>query len=268
MKKINNWREEAWEDFLQKFWDNRPKGTDSVLYTSKELDPILKKYTKSGQGEIRIFHYGSEKVSAVKKRGVIKIPVTRTSWKIIKKQSSFVFEEPQNGGVFIPKQNLTEVMMLGIKETLNLKLNPGETTLLAIANHAGIIEDFYGLREQGILFTGGRQKAGVTLTINGETFNISKALIEIDGGFEWPDFVVIVEMKSSFKQENFDINQAIIPYLKWKTILNKKTVKPLVLLAETRNSSIEYWAYDIKDISDESGIRVEVGESKKYIIRI
>ena len=266
--KNNSWREEAWEEFLKEFWDNRPEGVESVLYTTKELNSILKKYTKSGQGEIRIFHYGSEKILAVQKRGVVKIPVSRSTWKIIKKQNSFIFNEPINGGLFLPKNELTEGMFLGIKDTMNVNSNPGETTLMAIANHTGIIEDFYGLEEQGVLFTGGRQKAGVTLTINGETLNMSKAQIEIDGGFEWPNFVVIVEMKSSFKQTNFDINQAMIPYLKWKNILKNKTVKNLVLLAETKSTSIEYWAYDIKDISDSNGVKVEIGMSKKYIINI
>lgn len=266
--KNNGWREEAWEEFLQEFWDKREKGVESILYTTKELNSILKKYTKSGQGEIRIFHYGSEKILAVQKRGVVKIPVSRNTWKIIKKQNSFIFNQPIKGGLFIPKNELTEGMFLGVKETMNVSSNPGETTLMAIANHTGIIEDFYALEEQGVLFTGGRQKAGVTLTINGETLNMSKAQIEIDGGFEWPNFVVIVEMKSSFKQNNFDINQAMIPYLKWKNILKNKTVKNLVLLAETKAKSIEYWAYDIKDISDSNGVKVEIGMSKKYIINI
>jgi hypothetical protein len=264
----NNWREEAWEEFLKEFWDNRPEGTDSILYTTKELNSILKKYTKSGQGEIRIFHYGSEKILAVQKRGVVKIPVSRSSWKIIKKQNSFIFTEPIEGGVFVPKNKLTDGMFLGVKDTMGINSNPGETTLMAIANHTGIIEDFYNLEEQGVLFTGGRQKAGITLTINGETLNMSKAQIEIDGGFEWPNFVVIVEMKSSFKQSNFDINQAMIPYLKWNKILKHKTVKNLVLLAETKTTYIEYWAYDITDLSDSSGVKVDIGMSKKYIIKV
>jgi hypothetical protein len=268
MTRINSWREDAWEDFLTKFWDNRPEGIDSVLYTTDDLESILKKYTKSGQGEIRIFHYGHEKVTAVKKRGVVKIPVSRKSWKIVKKRENLSLDEPSRGGVFEIKQPLTEGMILGIKETFNLKTNPGETTLLAIANHAGIIEDFYNLRNHGVLFTGGRQRAGITLNINGESVDMSKAQIEIDGGFEWPDFVVIVEMKSSFRQENFDINQAVIPYLKWKNILKNKTVKSLVLLAQTRNNSIEYWAYDIGDISNKEGIKAKVNMSKKYLIKL
>jgi hypothetical protein len=268
MGKVNSWREDAWEDFLQKFWDNRPKGTSSVLYTTKDLESVLSKYTKSGQGEIRIFHYGNEKINAVKKRGVTKIPVTRSSWKIVEKIKSFEFEEPVEGGLFVPTVKLTEGMTIGITDTLGTKSNPGETTLLAIANHTGIISDFYNLSERGTLFTGGRQKAGVSLMINGDLVDMSKAQIEIDGGFEWSNFVVIAEMKSSFKQKNFDINQAMIPFLKWKRLFKNKQVKSLVLLAETNSLGIEYWAYDIQDLSDDVTLKAGIIKSKKYIIKI
>lgn len=145
MKKDNkndSWREEAWEEFLSKFWDKRNKGADFVEYDKKDLESILGKYTKSGQGEIRIFHYGHENLEAVKKRAVSKIPVSRTKWRIVKASPVVNFLEPKSGGEFELKNKLTEGMAAGIKETFNEKGNPGETTLLAIANHVGIIADF------------------------------------------------------------------------------------------------------------------------------
>jgi hypothetical protein len=268
MKPNTSWREEAWEEFLAKFWDKRPTGSSSVLYTTQDLIPVLSKYKKSGQGEIRIFHYGNDKINAVIKRGVTKIPVTRNSWKIVEKIKSFDFVEPLDGGVFVPKRNLTEGMLAGIVDTLKTKSNPGETTLLAIANHIGIIADFYDLEGSGILFTGGRQRAGINITIGGEQVNMSQAQVEIDGGFEWANFAVIAEMKSSFKQNGFDINQAMIPFLKWKGLLKRKQVRSLVLLAETLSTGIEYRAYDIQDLSDDVTLRAAIAKSKKYIVHI
>ncbi|MFH1188986.1 MAG: hypothetical protein V1652_04055 [bacterium] len=159
-------------------------------------------------------------------------------------------------------------MIAGIKETMSTKTNPGETTLLAIANHAGIIADFYNLKEKGVLFTGGRQKAGIHIIVGVNDVDMEKAQIEIDGGFEWPDTVVIVEMKSSFIQNDFDINQALLPMLKWEKLLKNKKVYSLVLLSETNKTGIEYWAYDfIHDIS-ESNIGMRISRSKKYILEI
>lgn len=156
-------------------------------------------------------------------------------------------------------------MIIGIKETFNEKTNPGETTLLAIANYIGVIADFYNLKENGILFTGGRQKAGINLIIDGNNTDIKKAQIEIDGGFEWANTVVIVEMKSTFKQHAFDINQALIPMLKWKKLLKNKKVNSLVLLAETTKAGIEYWAFDLLEDKE---VKMRVNKSKKYIINI
>ena len=260
-----SWKEEAWEKFLSKFWDERKKGSDFIEYDKSDLEKILNKYKKSGQGEIRIFHYGHEKLEAVKRRGVSKIPISRTRWRIVKASPALEFPEPKLGGRFKLKNKLTEGMIAGIKETFDNRANPGETTLLAIANHVGIISDFYNLKENGILFTGGRQKAGISLIIDGKNVNIKKAQIEIDGGFEWAKTVVIVEMKSSFKQTSFDTNQALIPMLKWRELLKNKRINSLVLLSETIKKGIEYWAYDL---IEDKGKKMRVKRSKKYIIRL
>ncbi len=268
MTKNNLWKEDAWESLLKKIWDNRPDGVDTVEYNKSDLDPILSKYTKSGQGEIRIFHSGSKKVNAVKKRGIVKIPLTRTSWKIIKSPPGINFDEPKIGGKFEVKNELTKGMLAGIKETMFINSNPGETTLLAIANHTGIIADFYDLEENGVLFTGGRQKAGIHIVVGTKDIDMTKAQIEIDGGFEWPETVVIVEMKSSFTQKEFDVNQALLPMLKWKTLLKNKKVYSLVLLAQTNKIGIEYWAYNFIRDNSESSIGMKISKSKKYILEI
>lgn len=263
-----SWKEEAWETLLKEIWDKRPNGLSTVEYNTLDLSPILSKYIKSGQGEIRIFNYGSNKIEALKKRELVKIPLTRSSWKIIKRPPGINFLEPKNGGIFNIVNNLTDGMIVGIKDTLNSKTNPGETTLLAIANHIGIISDFYSLKDKGIMFTGGRQKAGIHIVINEKDVDMSKAQIEIDGGFEWPKNVVIVEMKSSFKQVDFDINQALIPVLKWERLLKNKKVYSMVLLAETNKHGIEYWAYDFTYDKSKSSIGMKISKSKKYIIKI
>ncbi|MEN9412946.1 MAG: hypothetical protein RLZZ342_33 [Candidatus Parcubacteria bacterium] len=259
------WKEEAWEALLVQKWDTRGAAC-SVEYSVEDLNSILSKYTKSGQGEIRIFHSGSTKVFALKKRGVVKIPISRTQWKLVQAPKPLEFKEPQEGGIFSPQNELTEGMVAGIVDTLETKSNPGETTLLAIAKHTGLIRDFYTLTENGVLFTGGRQKAKVTVHVNGDMMDMSKAQIEIDGGFEWPMDVVIAEMKSSFKQTDFDTNQALLPMLKWKKLLPQKTVHSLVLLAETHQNNIEYWAYDIGESG--AGLGAEILKSKKYIIEL
>ena len=268
MSKNDSWKEEAWDNLLKNIWDNRPKGVDSVEYDKSHLDPILSKYTKSGQGEIRIFHSSSTRVDAVRKRGVVKIPLSRSSWKIIKSPPNVDFLEPKTGGVFKVANQLTDGMLAGIKDTMILSSNPGETTLLAIANHTGIISDFYNLRDKGVLFTGGRQKAGIHLIVGTKDIDMTKAQIEIDGGFEWPETVVIVEMKSSFFQKNFDVNQALLPMLKWSALLKNKKIYSLVLLAQTNTKGIEYWAYDFVYDNSTSSIGMKIAKSKKYILEI
>lgn len=262
-----NWKEEAWENFLKKFWDNRADGVSIVGYTKEDVEKFLKKYTRSGQGEIRIFHYGHEKVGAVKKRRVSIIAQSRNSWALVLEPKRLVFKKPTQGGDFTPKTSLTEGMLQGVRETFNTSANPGETTLLAIANHIGLISDFYGLESRGVIFTGGRQRAGVHIVINGVDLDISQAQIEIDGGLEWDEAAVIVEMKSSFSQEAFSVKQAFVPLLKWQKLLSAKKVYSMVLLAETIPEGIEYWAYDLVPASNDS-VDMNISKSKRYSIAI
>jgi len=266
MNNKNTWKEKAWEEFLKKYWDG--KNLEIFEYGKEDLDPILSKYTKSGQGEIRIFHYEHEKVEAVKKRKISKLPISRSRWAIVRRPPSINFEEPKNTETFVVRKELTEGMKKGIENSLNTKSNPGETTLLAIANYSGIIADFYNLDSEGVLFTGGRQKAGVHVVVGASNIDISKAQIEIDGGLEWTEKVVIIEMKSSFKQEEFDINQALLPMLKWQKLLKNKKVYSLVLLAETNSQGMEYWAFDLKTDSSKSPLGMKITKSKKYVINI
>jgi len=263
-----SWREEAWESFLIKFWDERQKGSDSVEYTTKDLEPFLSRYGKSGQGEIRIFHYGCGRVEALKKRNLTKIPLSHSSWKLIPRSGEIIFPEPGEGILFFPKNKMTDGMIAGIKDAMERSANPGETTFLTIANHSGIISDFYDLKNQGTLFTGGRQRAGIHLVLGCHDIDMTKAQIEIDGGFEWTDTVVIAEMKSSFKQDHFDINQALIPMLKWKQLLKNKRVYSLVLLAEINSKGIEYWMYDLDHVKTKLGNSMRIVKSKKYMIEV
>jgi hypothetical protein len=260
-----SWKEDAWEELLKKVWDVR--GDKKVVeYTKSDLDPILSKYTKSGQGEIRIFNSSSSTLKALQKRNVCKLPITRSKWVLFESPPKITFTEPIEGGDFKPSASLTQGMVEGIRETFGTVSNPGETTMLAIAKQAGIISDFYNLDKHGVLFTGGRQKAAVKIHIGETVIDMTSAQIEIDGGFEWPEDVVIVEMKSKFNQAAFDTNQAIVPLLKWKNKLQSKKVHSLVLLAETFKQGIEYWAYDI--ICGSSDVEGVVSKSKKYRISL
>ncbi|MDB5264502.1 MAG: hypothetical protein JWN64_73 [Parcubacteria group bacterium] len=266
MPKKPSWKEEAWDTLLKKLWDNRAEGVTSVVYTKADLNPILSQYTQSGQGEIRIFNSSSNGLNALKLRGVKKIPLTRDSWRIVERPAAIELNEPSEGGKFTAQQELTAGMIAGIDESMRHRSNPGETTLLAIANHIGIIADFYNLKDKGVLFTGGRQKAGIHLVVGDAELDMTKAQIEIDGGFEWRDSVVIAEMKSSFKQKDFDVNQALIPMLKWQKLLVAKKVYSLVMLAQTNRTGIEYWAYDFAH--EGKGIGMKISKSKKYLVEI
>lgn len=263
-----NWKEEAWENFLKIKWDNRPQGLELVKYTKEELEKFLSKYPKSGQGEIRIFHYEHEKIKAVKIRNVMKVPISRTVWALVRRPPKVIFSEPKETKN-IDGNKLTDGMKQAIWACLGKKNNPGETTLLAVAKHVGIISDFYNLTSEGVMFTGGRQNAvGCHIVIDNKELDLSKAQIEIDGAYEWSKEVVIVEMKSSFEQNEFDLNQVLLPLLKWKDLLKNKMIYSMVILAETKDLQLIYYAYDLTQSTKISPFGMEINKTLKYVVNI
>lgn len=266
MKK-NNWRLEAWEAFLVKMWDQRPKGKDVVEYSTKDLEPFLNRYAGSGVGEIRLLHYGHEKLAPIIKRGIIKLPISRKRWALVKRPSILSFSEPTETHVF-EDPSLTSGMRKIVESAMINKTAPGETSLLALAKHVGIINHFYDTKEELIWFTGGRQSASpASLKIGDLIIDLSKGLIEIDGGFENNKLCVIVEMKSSLKQMNFDPNQCMLPWLKWRNLITNKDVFSMVLLFGVVDGNLEYWAYDLRQ-DEKSPLSVVITRSRKYILKL
>ena len=124
-------------------------------------------------------------------------------------------------------QNMPTVTLPEL-ETIDIEHITSEANAINILQISGILEDFLELENTETLYGtfDGRMSSGTfSFTVNTNrqilrTINVDKAQIEVDGGFESENFVVILEAKNVL-HEDFHIRQLYYPYRLWKSKVNK-----------------------------------------------
>ncbi|ELY5747357.1 type II restriction endonuclease [Streptococcus iniae] len=124
-------------------------------------------------------------------------------------------------------QNMPTVTLPEL-ETIDIEHITSEANAINILQISGILEDFLELEDTETLYGtfDGRMSSGTfSFTVNTNrqilrTINVDKAQIEVDGGFESENFVVILEAKNVL-HEDFHIRQLYYPYRLWKSKVNK-----------------------------------------------
>lgn len=124
-------------------------------------------------------------------------------------------------------QNMPTVTLPEL-ETIDIEHITSEANAINILQISGILEDFLELENTETLYGtfDGRMSSGTfNFTVNTNrqilrNIKVDKAQIEIDGGFESENYVVILEAKNVL-HEDFHIRQLYYPYRLWKSKVNK-----------------------------------------------
>lgn len=135
-----------------------------------------------------------------------------------------------------------------------------ESNALNVALLSGMIKDTIG--EEVIETIQGRMRAtGFKFDIDGElgtqSITIEKPAMEIDGGYEGKENVVLVEAKN-YLPDDFIIRQLYYPYRHWVNKVNKKII-PIFFGYE--NGIYNFFVYEFKDLNNYNSL------SLKYIKR-
>lgn len=151
-------------------------------------------------------------------------------------------------------------------ETINIKNISSEATAINILQLSGILEDFLKLPEKERLHNtfNGRMSSGEfdfkvnTIKNKSIKIEVKNAQIEIDGGFESENNVVILEAKNSLNSD-FNIRQLYYPYRLWYD----KVKKPIRLIFSIYSNKIfRLFEYKFKDKGNYSSI--ELVAKKNY----
>lgn len=170
----------------------------------------------------------------------------------------------------IPKleEHVTKMAVVELPEYESIDINniTSEANAINVLVLSKILDDFLDTDENVGTFNG-RMSTG-TFDFNVDTVRGSKqhilvnnAQCEIDGGFENPDSVVIMEAKNVVHPD-FHVRQLYYPYRLWKTKVNK----PIRLVFSIYSNKIyRLFEYEFTDINDYSSIKLI--NSKNYSLQ-
>lgn len=165
--------------------------------------------------------------------------------------------------------NRKEIQFPGWIDTIDPKNITSESTMLNAAAASGMIQDVFGLDYGDLVHTvSGRMSSdSFSFNIGGKykgsprnyMIDVINSQVEIDGGFETPDKLILFEAKNN-TTDSFLVRQLYYPYQLWARQLNKEVVPVFLQYAnETFNFSI----FRFNDVNDYNSL--ELVDRKNYI---
>ncbi|HEN0625030.1 TPA: type II restriction endonuclease [Streptococcus agalactiae] len=238
----------AWQKLIDKY---------SILTAIKN-----KGYFKISSNEIKEFREprlmakfdSSKYLPEVFKNNKLNIlPISRSKYILGRFKLYENFPDLENFNTKLPQIDLPKL------ETIDIEKITSEANAINVLQLSGILEDFLELPENEKLYStfNSRMGSGVfdffvdTFDGSRQFISVENAQIEIDGGFESEDFVVIVEAKNVIHTD-FHVRQLYYPFRRWSPLVNK----PIRLVFSIYSNMIfRLLEYEFEDINDYSSIK-------------
>lgn len=169
------------------------------------------------------------------------VPVSRSEYLVGRFNLYERFPETQRGEV------RTLELPAGL-DTLSLEAVSSEAVALNGASASGMLEDFLGCAPLQATVAGRMSTHGLKVRLPdlGVDVAVDRAQMEIDGGFESLEHLVLVEAKNHLS-EDFNIRQLYFPYRRFQQRLAKDAV-PVYLVYS--NGIFHLYRYEFRDPAD------------------
>lgn len=172
------------------------------------------------------------------------LPITRGSYVISNFEAYHTFEHTDD--------SISKVEIPNDIKSIDFDNITSESTAINVAYITGMLEDF--LEENNLLPTVNGRMSSERFNFN--IFNSNKidhqnievvnSQIEIDGGYESPESLTLLEAKNSISQD-FLIRQLYYPYRLWSNKISKN-VRSIFLVYS--NSVFSFYEYEFQNIDD------------------
>lgn len=181
------------------------------------------------------------------------LPISRSKYILGRFKLYENFPDLKNFNTKLPQIDLPEL------ETIDIEKITSEANAINVLQLSGILEDFLELPESEKLYPtfNSRMGSGIfdfyvdTFDESRQFISVENAQIEIDGGFESENFVIIVEAKNVIHTD-FHVRQLYYPYRKWTSLVNK----PIRLVFSIYSNMIfRLLEYEFEDLNNYSSIR-------------
>lgn len=212
----------AWEKIFENFLIlNKLENTDYFLISSSFINEFR---------EARLmtkFDHHSQLPKIFIEHKLSILPISRGDYAIGRFKAFHNFTKDENSN------KIQKIDFPRFLESLNLEEITSESTAINCAFIANIIQDFTGESELYPTVSGRMSSSSFNFNIDVDgqknicQLKVNKSQIEIDGGYEGNDSLIIIEAKN-YISDDFLIRQLFYPYKLWTQKVNKK-VRPVFL---------------------------------------
>jgi len=161
-------------------------------------------------------------------------------------------------------KSIKEMMMPDYLESIDLDNIYSENNALNVALLSGMINDVIG-EDLFETISGRMRSSEFKFTVDGDSkpteIDVLKPQIEIDGGYEGKNKIVVIEAKNS-EPEDFIIRQLYYPYRFWKTKVDKEIVP---VFFTYKNGVFSFYVYKFEDENRYNSISLAQKNTYKII---
>lgn len=195
--------------------------------------------------------------SPLKKRGLNLLPVSRSEFAIA--DFSLYEDFP------IEPEGRPKFVTLPEYETLSIGGITSEANAINAMVLSGILDDFLEQDETVETFNGRMGSGAFEFEVDRRgggkaSLSVNGAQLEIDGGFENDESVVIMEAKN-IQHENFHVRQLYYPYRKYKGLV-KKPIR--LVFSQYTNLTYHLFEYEFLDLEDYSSVNLVKKQSYTF----
>lgn len=227
-KQLQKRKLEKWSEVVSKLNLNlnRPKN----LVTAKEIKDSVKEEPRL----MAKIDEESDLPSIFKEHGVFILPVDRSTYTILKGKGYHALEPIQSE----PAKHLTDIPFPLSSEGVN-----SESAFLDYSYSTGLLGQFTGVNNLYFASRGRRTTPQFRFSVGGIDLTVDGAQIEIDGGYENVEQIVLVEAKIGVPA-SFIIRQLYYPY---RTLYSdKKSIRNIFFCYEPMEQTYLFYEYDFQ----------------------
>lgn len=231
----------AWEQVLDRVLPAQEPPVWPVLLRAADL----KAWTGSREPRLLAkFDSSADLPAALAARGLFLLPVSRSEYALLPGQGFCPLTPAAEPEPFFPRAG---------GDLGTLAFGNSESRYLDYAHHSGMLSHFLGLNQLVLTIRGRSTTPAFTLQAGPHRVQVQGAQFEVDGGFEAPEAIVLVEAKVGLPAD-FNIRQLYYPYRTWRARLDKPVI-PVFLVFEPVTGLFHLWEFRFAEPPDPNSIQ-------------
>lgn len=255
MKKETRNLDEPWQKIFDDLELNNYPFNKPYILTHEQIKKSTSSFKRTGQREVRLLTYQAEEKLRPKvftEKGLFILPISNKSCVIIKGEGYLKIEP-----IATPIKNYNPKIDFELITSLE---GNSEMQHLDYAYAQSLIRTFMD-DETLCLTIRGRKRITREFSFKVGNFfiKVNGAQIEVDGGYEGKDKIVLIEAKP-WSQNNICIRQLYYPFRKWSDYLKdlniNKKIYNLLFQKDNKHNICSIWQFEFTNPEDYNSIKL------------